>query len=240
MDSIDFSHHAYLLEGNAEDIIPPLLSHFEKEHGIRTRGNPNVWVRSYDTFGIDDARVIKEFSLRVSVASEAEDVKISLPRKIFVIAPIFMTREAQNALLKILEEPPADTHFFIIVAKTGLLLGTLQSRLQSARPARVPASADPRLPDAMAFLSASPAKRLMLIEKILKDKDKAKAIALLNSLEEALAAGIKKGERRPEYLRSAREIILLKDYLNDTGLSVKMILEYAALTVPAAENLDKL
>lgn len=41
-----------------------------------------------------------------------------------------MTEEASNALLKILEEPPGDAHFFLITSKPAALLPTIRSRSQ--------------------------------------------------------------------------------------------------------------
>ena len=42
-----------------------------------------------------------------------------------------MDKEAQNALLKILEEPPANMHFFLISENPALLLDTIISRCQN-------------------------------------------------------------------------------------------------------------
>lgn len=52
--------------------------------------------------------------------------------KIFLIDPAeAMTESAANALLKILEEPPAQTFFVLITSKPSLLLPTTRSRCQS-------------------------------------------------------------------------------------------------------------
>ena len=41
-----------------------------------------------------------------------------------------LSRPASNALLKILEEPPAGTHFFLLTDRPGSLLATIRSRCQ--------------------------------------------------------------------------------------------------------------
>lgn len=52
-----------------------------------------------------------------------------LPVRIFVIRYAhLMTVEAQNALLKILEEPPAGVYFFLLCENSSLLLPTVRSR----------------------------------------------------------------------------------------------------------------
>lgn len=52
--------------------------------------------------------------------------------KIMIIwLPEYMNKEAANALLKVLEEPPAQTVFLMVSANRNALLATIQSRLQS-------------------------------------------------------------------------------------------------------------
>ena len=50
-------------------------------------------------------------------------------KKIFVISTNSITREAQNSLLKIFEEPTEGTHFFLILSSSRILIPTLKSRL---------------------------------------------------------------------------------------------------------------
>lgn len=52
-----------------------------------------------------------------------------LSKRIFIIRQAqVMTAEAQNALLKILEEPPQNVYFFLLCENTSLLLPTVRSR----------------------------------------------------------------------------------------------------------------
>lgn len=54
--------------------------------------------------------------------------------KVFILANCdTMTAQAQNALLKLLEEPPADTMFILTAASRGALLDTVLSRLTEIR-----------------------------------------------------------------------------------------------------------
>ena len=73
------------------------------------------------TFGIDDIReqILKQVYIKPFISS----------KKIFVIKDgDDLTQEAQNGLLKVLEEPPEYVTFIILVSKKSLLLDTVLSR----------------------------------------------------------------------------------------------------------------
>ena len=114
------SHHAYCIVG-AEEARAELISILEKKHKIPARGNPDFFDRAYDSFGIDDARAVK---------SQAETRPVhGSGKKIFILTMSAITSEAQNALLKLLEEPPEYAHIFLVLPSAHLLLPTVKSRL---------------------------------------------------------------------------------------------------------------
>jgi len=113
-----FLHHAYLLLGDRESILQELLPFLQNELKVSMKGNPDFSHTVYDTFGIDDGRKLKEIASRKAVTE----------RQITIIACHSITREAQNALLKLFEEPTKNTHFFLIIKTSGQLLPTLRSR----------------------------------------------------------------------------------------------------------------
>lgn len=76
------------------------------------------------TIGIDNVREITQF-VRLK-STHGGDIN----RVVIVEHAEHMTPEAQNALLKILEEPPADTIIILTAAAPVLLLPTIVSRLQ--------------------------------------------------------------------------------------------------------------
>lgn len=55
------------------------------------------------------------------------------PRVIIIDAANDMNKNAANALLKVLEEPPVNTYFLLIAHGTGSLLPTIKSRTQSMK-----------------------------------------------------------------------------------------------------------
>ena len=222
-------HHAYLISGTTGDVMPELKVLISRELGFVTVGNPDFWVGEFETFGIDDSRAIKELQSRRSFAGE---------RKIFVLCAHFFTREAQNSLLKVFEEPTAHTHFFIITPNTESLLPTLKSRLFLITPHRHQESQESSRNDeafsARDFLKRSRAKRLELLKDIIESKDKNRAILFLNELEHALyQVSAKGGSMTKDVRETFTEIGTYRSYLNDRSPSIKILLEHIALTAPA-------
>lgn len=213
-------HHACLFEGEREEILERLTTALEREINFPTKGNPDFWHGEFETFGIDDSRVLKEMQTRKPVM---------YGRKIFIVSAHSFTTEAQNSLLKVFEEPAVGTHFFIITQNSETILPTLRSRLMII-------SERSDLPEARIgsgvnieeFLKSSKSDRLILLKDIIEEKDKNTALSFLNDLEIVL---YKKTNRR--FNRSLEEIIECKKYLNGRSPSVKMILEHVALIIPS-------
>lgn len=225
--------NTHLVAGGPEMIAEVLL--LLKERGIATHGNPDIYVRGYQRFGIDEARELRDrASSRALRQAEGG-------RRIFVIATPSITNEAQNALLKTLEEPPADAMFFFIVPAPQTLLSTLRSRAQILWMSHIH-SMDVRHPytdkaivDAKKFLAATATARLEMLKPLLeKDEDEkrdlGKIIAFLSALEREL-------EKSPKGLHAARRegiesVYRARKYIGDKGALIKPLLEQVALLVP--------
>src|SRR3989344_3089330 len=211
-------HHAYLLEGEHEVLVPAITSFIESRLKISTRGNPDVLVLQYNSFGIDEGRYLQGLESLHATAGT---------RKIFIIAFHFITREAQNAFLKLFEEPLPGTHFFLVTPSAHMLLPTLRSRLHIIAVAH---SAKKEGALAEKFLKTVPAKRVELFKKILDAKDKPALLVFLNDLEAQLYQDIN-FTKAPE-TRMFEEIQKVRRYLYDTGPLLKMLLEHLSLLVP--------
>jgi DNA polymerase III delta prime subunit len=218
------SHHAYLISGG-QALRAELLSILEKKHAVLLHGNPDLFLRVYQSFTIDDARELKaEHNSRPSG---------SAGQKYFVLTMAGITVEAQNALLKLLEEPAEYAHFFLIVPSPHIILPTVKSRLAFIDSGTADAGEDAVvIAAAKDFLKQAPPKRLefvkSLVEDISKDKKtKQDAIDFLNVLEQLLydQKGVKKASLELETIAHARS------YLTDRAPSVKMLLEYVAMVV---------
>lgn len=210
-------HHAYLFPRSRE-INDSVVKFIEGTLLMPIRGNPNVTVFSEDAFTIDFARALKESESRV--ASDGG-------RKVFLISFNFITREAENALLKVLEEPSAGAHFFLMTPFGDRLLPTLRSRLCIVETSTAENLSDV---DIKGFLKATKPERIRLIQKMIEDKDKSSAIIFLNSLERELYLLFKRGDIKDvrvfESIRDARS------YMSDRAPSLKMLLENIALSLP--------
>ncbi|MDO8576176.1 MAG: hypothetical protein Q7R90_02580 [bacterium] len=206
--------NVHLVAGTAV-AIPHILD-ILRANGVSTEGNPDIYTREYKTFGVDDAIELRDRSNRRPIAGL---------QRFFIVATPGMTGEAQNALLKTLEEPPADAAFFIIVPAPEMLLPTLRSRSQILV-LEDTGGAEHSI-DVKAFLAAAPQKRLDMLKPLLeKDEDEkrdiGKIIGFLSSLEGLL-------EKKPEGLHA---IYRARKYIGDKGALVKPLLEQVALLIP--------
>src|SRR5438105_256928 len=61
-------------------------------------------------------------------------------RKIYIFTDSCFMKEAANALLKVLEEPPEFAHFFLLTTNPGELIPTIRSRCVNVRLAALPVS----------------------------------------------------------------------------------------------------
>jgi len=230
-------HHAYLIEGEREVVAPRLIAFFEKILGIPARGNPDVCTHECDTFGIDDARALKEQASKKAVRGGLQ---------LFVVIFNNITHEAQNALLKLFEEPTPNTHFFVVTQNTAALLPTLLSRFMEVPlknregPTSAIAEVGPSREDKAAllaekFLKAKKAIRMKLLKDIIENKDKAKAAAFLRDLEKALYENtdLKTADKNIQF--AFKEIRKCRQYVNDRAPSVKMLLEHVALITPVVQ-----
>jgi DNA polymerase III delta prime subunit len=214
-----FGHHAYCLIGQRETTRAELFAALEKRCGVRTTGNPDFLYEAFELFGVADAARIKALQANAPVSA----------RRIFIIAANALTAEAQNKLLKMLEEPSERTHFFILIPHKGRLRATVHSRTEILETEKraVFGGAGEKMADR--FLKANAAERLAALLPLIEQEEGGTeaAIEFLNALERVLH---KKGGR--EILMFLEELALMRRYLEGRSPSRKMILEHIALTVP--------
>lgn len=111
---------AIIIEG---DYQVPLEDILLKLKSKPIKNNPDVFVVNQDTgWGIDVTKSIIHFFSQKSIIQ---------PSKICLIYQAEnLTTEAQNAILKTLEEPPSQAHFILITSNHHQLLNTIISRSQ--------------------------------------------------------------------------------------------------------------
>lgn len=211
-------HHAYCFEGDLPLIKEYLLQSIKKDLGFKSERNPDFWMGEYDKFGIDEGREVSNFSLKKSVGGD---------KKIIIISTEKITREAQNSLLKTFEEPTKNTHFFLLVPSSAILLPTLRSRLEIQK-----IKTERNDDTALKFLKASLKERLDLVKTIIEAKDRTAAINLLNDLESEVREKTDIKNITPENVLFFETVNKFRGYLNDTAPSLKMILEHISLIAP--------
>ncbi|MFT5352588.1 MAG: DNA polymerase-3 subunit delta', partial [Candidatus Paceibacteria bacterium] len=151
----DKLHHAYVLEGEREHIYEKICQFCEEDLKLAIKANPDFWYQESDKFLIQNARDLREMQLRKTLGDS---------RKIFIIAFNFITREAQNSLLKVLEEPTEGTHIFIITPSSSVFLDTVLSRVTVLKN-----EGGEGTTDAKKFLNATYGERINMVTKLVKD-----------------------------------------------------------------------
>ncbi|NCN52326.1 hypothetical protein GW943_00750 [Candidatus Parcubacteria bacterium] len=195
---------AFLCIGTLTDVLP----FFPEDDRVP---GTDVQHMSVDRLGIDEARTLRrESSLR----------PFNRSYRTFVIAFTSATGEAQNALLKTLEEPAEGTQLYVVVPREDVLLATVRSRLVLLDGAAV----DTLVPrEAATFLARTPAERLADIAEKIKEKDFAWMESVLTGLEIHAHT-----ERNHELMR---EVLFVREYFAAPGSSKKMLLEQLSLSI---------
>ncbi len=218
-------HHAYLLEGDRQSVLSELFDFLDLKLKVQRKGNPNFYLGEFDTLTIDDGRMLKE--MQINKVEEGE-------KQIFVVAFNSITREAQNSLLKVFEEPSANTHFFVITPNASTLLPTLLSRLEKIETSIDSSNNQTR--EGERFLKLSKADRIQYIKELMEDikeekKEKREATRILLDLEKILSTKINLSKATVVELKNLETIIESQDFASDKSASLKMILENIALSI---------
>lgn len=167
-------------------------------------------------FGIDDVRTLTQHAYR------RPDNQATV--RVILVATEFVTEEAQQALLKIIEEPPVSTKFVFVVPNGYSFLPTLESRFE--RQATEVESRDCK--SFTIFQTGGYQDRLLQIEQALKAKNTSWQAEIKKGLIGYLQNN--KSSITPEILSELEFIVRL---LLTRGASNKFLLEHLALTLPA-------
>ena len=127
--------------------------------------------------------------------------------------------EAQNALLKVLEEPPEHTSFHFVISDHARLLPTLLSRFEAFSD-----TAETEITVAKDFIKLPIGQRLELVAEKTSAKDVAWQQNLVSGLEQLCL-------EKELSNKIAMEVVFAKKHLQGPGASAKMLLEHLALAV---------
>ncbi len=216
-------HHAYLYEGPAA-LLQPLADDACTRFGFTAGGNPDVHVESWEKFGIDESRaLVMQTSLRSMQG-----------KSLFVLGIASITSEAQQALLKLFEEP-GEGVVFVVLVPHGTLLPTLRSRfLDYPRKGMSGVEiSSQEISTALEFLSWPYAKRSAWVTAFLKGDDdglREKVRVFVDALEAEMYKHLSNNPK--EVGPALADVGHFRGYLADRAPSIKMILEHFAATLP--------
>jgi hypothetical protein len=198
--------HATVLVGDRARALLELSQFFGVE--LTHQGDRDIYYSEAETLGIDDVRVAR---LR------AYQKPIVRPFLYVVLSANDLTREAQNALLKITEDPPTTLRIIMVVPHTATLIPTLLSRVQlTTYPHNTTTKSLP------ITLKAGLAK----VQELTKAKDTEGIEAYVQSIEMHLHIALARGKTLP-HLQEA--LMLTRRYLKGSGSSPKILLENLTL-----------
>ncbi len=170
----------------------------------------------FSQLGIDEVRTLIIEAHRQPVGSAACRLLLVQVGKITV--------EAQQALLKLLEEPPATTRFLFVLPSQQQLLATLQSRFHVLEPSKTNATIV-LSSEWQEFLANSYADRLAVIADRLQKKDTVWLENVTHGLLRYLS------ELSPTASQTA-VLATAVPLIGKRGSANKMLLEEVALTIP--------
>lgn len=230
------AHHAYLYVGGQEQGIEAARSYAASHLGIEGSDTPDIAVFAYEgLFPVAVARRVISFAAQAPSKGD---------QKLIVLAGGRIQHEAQNALLKLFEEPSEGTTLVLVVPSAGIILPTLASRL-----IEFPHEQQARSAAADAFLAASPAERAKLVTKLVartkSDKDDEKqaarteAVHICGSLIEAAYAKRRtaSGAKAHELDNFLSDLDRFMPILHTSSAPLKLIFEHILLVMP--EGLTK-
>lgn len=220
-------YQSYIIEGEPNVLAYEILRFLENRGDIK-KNSEDTLCEIYDSFFIDDSRVIKEWH---------NNKKVSQDKRICVIAAKFLNREAEQTLLKILEEPQEQTHFFIILPNISSLSGTILSRSHTVKLGEETNIETQKLIDK--FIKTNIKDRLDIVADIIKNKKdedsssvlRSYALSFINEIEKRIYEKFKNDKSNENLLKVLEQIHESRSYLNSQGASVKMILENLALMI---------
>lgn len=216
-------NHVYVIFGDREENEQKIREFLTKSKEIDLHQNPDVFFFNSPQFSIAQSRKIKAL---VSMTNA------KLDRKYITISSDAITVEAQNALLKTIEDPDSPTVFFILLPSGGYVLETIVSRAQIIE-TKQNDNYDKQAGD---FFALSFKDRIDFFDTFYTDGDdkkpklnKGEASLFLQALEKELAKQVSGGLID---IVVFDDVIEMKQYILDRSANTKQLLEYISLRIP--------
>lgn len=232
------AHHAFVLAGTQDEVAGKARSYAARQ--LALAGNhPDISIYAFGLFSVDDARRVTDAAYQSSTSGA----------KVIIVHAARLFHEAQNALLKVIEEPPRGVTIILGVPSLGILLPTLRSRVLPL-PEGEAAEEEGRDAATHAFLALSPTEREKYVAKLLDrakaDKDEVKQAAraeaqeLLAGLTRAAHALYAKAGAQAAPARVQELVAFLEDLaafaplMHERSVPLKLIFEHLLLSIPSS------
>ncbi len=225
------AHHAYLYVGGQEQGIRAARLYASTHLGLSDENNPDIAVFAYEgLFPVDAVRRVQTFAQQAPKQGD---------QKLIILAAGRLFIPAQNAFLKLFEEPTEGTTIILIVPARGILLPTVLSRL-----IELPREVTTVTPEAKAFIEASPTERQKLVAKIVargkSDKDEEKQAVRVEAVhicEGLIHAAYTTPNQTPEIRGFLSDLSRFMPILHTSSAPLKLIFEHILIVMP--EGLGK-
>lgn len=190
-----------------------------------SRSHPDLkWFEAEDKLGIGEARQIKEFlSLRPYQGKG---------QAVVILAAENLTTEAQNALLKTLEEPLGETTFILGVASEDQLLTTILSRAQvvnlSSSSFTTPDVVEKEAAKIEKLINATIEERFQFIEKLEKREELLSSLVVYFRHQLLIVQPPRLDKKIHQFLK---DLVEAERWVKQ-NVNIRAILEYLMLKMP--------
>lgn len=113
-------HHSIFFEGNFKKDLNEVINFFARDLEFGVQANPDILIFTNEKLSIEKAREIRQYAQALPLKEKFLHIVVGFDSA---------TLEAQNALLKALEEPGVSAKFYILAPSFNSVIATLQSRL---------------------------------------------------------------------------------------------------------------
>ena len=209
--------------GEREKVLAGITRFFYSEKNRVISRDTDTLILSSHTCTIADARLMQTWT-QGNPQHYAE--------KILILAPYMYAREAQQALLKTLEEPLGNTRIIFVVKKESDVLPTILSRALVYTFKGLPL-----VTDMTYFLQLQPHARLVnpQVQPFFeKDPTKRPPKEMLYHFFESLVYSVEHTEWTHSIDKKSAFAVMrdVTQYIDDTGASMKILVEYVCLRMP--------
>ena len=213
-------HHSYLIVAPRKHALL-LAKEWVSKNTKLTPQSPDILVFDVETVSVDTARHIGRAISGRPFGSDG---------KVVIVTAGNMLHRAQNALLKVLEEPPLGTTIILSVPDKESLLNTVCSRLIQLDTSVL---AETHASDA--FLSLSKDERKKFIKKLLDDTTptgREEALSTVRAIVDALIVTYGNTQKKRTHAPLLSDLLFFKTHLAGNAPALKMVLEELAIRLP--------